>query len=66
MKTANQSRFATEYESPPLVVEKAGQRYQLDLVDDSTGIDLNITKVETTTPCSPAGRTQWGPQTFVG
>ena len=32
----------------PLVLEKGGQRYQLDLVDDSTGIDLNITKVETT------------------
>ena len=30
----------------PLVVEKDGQRYSLDIVDDEQGVDLVITKEE--------------------
>lgn len=32
----------------PMVVEKDGQRYAIDLVHDGDGIDLNISKVENT------------------
>ena len=30
----------------PLVVEKDGQRYSLDIADDEEGVDLVITKEE--------------------
>ena len=30
----------------PLTVEKDGQRYSLDIVDDEQGVDLVITKEE--------------------
>ena len=30
----------------PLVVEKDGQRYSLDIADDDQGVDLVITKEE--------------------
>ena len=30
----------------PLTVEKDGQRYSLDIVDDEEGVDLVITKEE--------------------
>ena len=41
----------------PLVVEKDGQRYSLDIVDDAQGTDLVITKEEQDPP-TPSGASE--------